>query len=188
VCAGETQVGGSTGTAAISLAKAFPHLAFVVQDLPSNAENGRKAAAESLPADIASRITFQAHDFTQPQPVRGADVYLLRMILHDWTDEEATKIVRNIVTAMQKCKSRLLIMDTVLPRPRSVPVSVERIVRARDLTMLQAFNSKERDLDDWKDLIAAAEPKLKLVGVVQPVGSAMSVLELVMGKDDVERN
>ena len=48
-------------------------------------------------------------------------------------------------------KSRIIIMDTVLPKPGSVPVSVERIARARDMTMLQAFNSKERDLDDWID-------------------------------------
>ncbi|KAF2204077.1 sterigmatocystin 8-O-methyltransferase [Delitschia confertaspora ATCC 74209] len=171
-------VGGSTGTSAIALAKAFPHLSFVVQDLPANAESGRKAA-ESLPEDISSRITFQGHNFMDPEPVQGADAYLLRMILHDWPDNEAVIILRNIVAAMgNNSKSRLLIMDTVLPKPGSVPISVERIVRARDLTMLQAFNSKERDLEDWKDLLAATNPKLKLVGVAQPFGSAMSVLEI----------
>ena len=102
------------------------------------------------------------------------------MILHDWPDDEATKILRNIVAAMDKVKSRLFVMDTVLPKPGSVPVSVERIVRARDLTMLQAFNSKERDLDDWKGLFTAADPTLRLVEVFQPVGSAMSILELAL--------
>ena len=174
-------MGGSTGGAAIALAKAFPHLTFVVQDMPANADSGRKAAAESLPTDVASRLTFQAHDFTQPQPVRSADVYLLRMILHDWPDREAAKILRSIVAAMDKTKSRLLIMDTVLPMPGSLPVSVERIFRVRDLTMLQAFNSKERCLDDWRDLLAVADPKLQLVRVVQPFGSAMSVLEVALG-------
>ena len=153
----------------------------MVQDLPINIDSGRKAASETLPFHVASRLTFQGHDFTKPQPVRGADVYLLRMILHDWPDDEAAKILRNIVAAMDKVKSRLLIMDTVLPKPGSVPVSVERIVRARDLTMLQAFNSKERDLDDWKELFAAADPTLQLVDVVQPVGSAMSILKLALG-------
>ncbi|KAJ6092096.1 hypothetical protein N7467_004065 [Penicillium canescens] len=172
-------VGGSTGTSAIALAEAYPHLTFSVQDLPANAENGRKAA-ESLPVDIASRITFQAHDFTNPQPVQGANAYLLRMILHDWSDAEATAILKHIVTAMDRTKSRLLVMDTVLPKPGSVPVSEERIVRARDLTMMQAFNSKERDLDDWKELFAAADPQLQLVKVLQPFGSAMSVLQLVL--------
>ncbi|MCJ1381692.1 hypothetical protein MMC17_004803 [Xylographa soralifera] len=181
-------IGGSTGGAATALAMAFPHLTFVVQDLPANAESGRKTAVESLPADVVSRLTFQAHDFTRPQPVQGADVYLLRMILHDWPDVEAAKILRSIVAAMDKTKSRLLIMDTLLPMPGSLPVSVERIMRVRDLTMLQAFNSKERDLDDWKDLLAATDPRLQLVRVVQPFGSAMSVIEVTLGLPTVEKD
>ena len=103
------------------------------------------------------------------------------MILHDWPDEEAVKIVRSIVGAMEENGSRLLIMDTVLPKPGSVPVSVERIVRVRDLTMMQAFNSKERDLDDWNTLLVAADQRLQLANVVQPSGSDMSILEVVLG-------
>lgn len=173
-------MGGSTGGAAIELAKQFPHLNFVVQDLPVNADSGRKTVADTLPTDITSRLTFQGHDFTQPQPVHGADAYLLRMILHDWPDDKAATILKNIVAAMDPSKSKLLIMDTVLPTPGSVPVSVERIVRVRDLTMMQAFNSKERDLDDWKDLLAAVDPRLQIVRVNQPFGSAMSILEVVL--------
>lgn len=59
-------------------------------------------------------------------------------------------------------------------------MSVERVVRVRDLTMLQAFNSKERDEDDWTSLLALTDPRLKLVNVVQPFGSAMSILEIVL--------
>ncbi|KAK4184776.1 O-methyltransferase-domain-containing protein [Podospora australis] len=174
-------VGGSTGSGATALATEFQHLRFVVQDLPANTESGRKSATESLPKEISSRLAFQGHDFTHPQPVRGADIYLLRMILHDWPDDKAAVILRNIVAAMDSKKSRLLIMDTVLPSPGSVPASVERIVRARDLTMIQAFNSSERDLDDWKRLLSGTDTRLHLVGVNQPFGSAMSVLEVVLG-------
>ena len=173
-------VGGSTGGAVISLAEAFPHLKFVVQDMPANAENGRKMLGDS---PLAARITFQGHDFTTPQPVRDAEVYLLRMILHDWPDDQSAKIVRNLVDAMKdRPSARLLIMDTVLPKPGSVPVSAERLVRVRDLTMLQSCNSGERDLDDWKNLLALVGPELELVNVVQPFGSAMSVLEVAIGR------
>ncbi|KAL2020277.1 hypothetical protein VTK56DRAFT_8601 [Thermocarpiscus australiensis] len=173
-------VGGSTGGAAAALAEAFPHLRVVVQDLPANVESGRKMVAEgSWPPGVAERVSFQEHDFLKPQPVRGADAYLLRMVLHDWPDEEAARIVGNLVDAMDR-SSRLLIMDTVLPEPGSVPVSVERVVRVRDLTMLQAFNSKERDLGGWKHLLALAHPRLELVSVVRPLGSDMSLLEVVL--------
>ena len=176
-------VGGSVGGAAIALVEAFPHLKLVVQDLPANVDNGRKALESSPNASLTERITFQGHDFMTPQPVLDADVYFLRMILHDWPDAQAAKILRNLVVAMKdRPKSRILIMDTVLPEPGSVPVSIERLVRVRDMTMLQSFNSKERHLDDWKALLADVDANLHLVNVVQPFGSAMSVLEVALGE------
>lgn len=118
-----------------------------------------------------------------PQPVQGADAYLLRMILHDWADDQAMTILRNIVAAMDETKSRLFIMDTVLPEPGSVPISVERIARARDLTMMQSFNSKERESEEWQALITAAHSRMRLIGVNQPFGSAMSILEIKLSQE-----
>lgn len=149
-----------------------------MQDLPENVEAGRKTATETVADDISSRLTFQAHDFQEPQPVLAAEIYLLRMILHDWPDDSAITILRCLVEAMDPNKSRLLIMDTVLPTPGSVPTSEERIARARDLTMMQSFNSRERELEDWLNLIKAADPRLQLVEVRHPTASAMSILEL----------
>jgi 6-hydroxytryprostatin B O-methyltransferase len=181
-------VGGSTGHAAIAIARAFPDLRFIVQDLPDNADAGRRATAAettTLPSHITSRITFQGHDFTKPQPVVGADVYLLRMILHDWPDHVAVTILKNLVPALEgKRQARLLVMDTVLPAPGQVPGSVERIVRVRDLTMMQVFNSHERDLDQWTALLTAADERLCLRRVIEPFGSAMSLLEIELGGGD----
>lgn len=132
----------------------------------------------SLPSPIASRICFQGHNFFEEQPFKGAQAYLLRMILHDWPANEATTILKNLVVALDK-GSRILIMDTVLPRPGSLASAQERLLRVRDMTMLQAFNSLERDLEDWKDILAAADPRLALVNVVQPTGSVMSAIEVV---------
>lgn len=66
----------------IALSKASPHLDFVVQALLVHADGGRKAAAESCPANVTSRITFRGHNFMQPQPVGDADVYLLKITIH----------------------------------------------------------------------------------------------------------
>lgn len=176
-------VGGSEGGAAIALAEAFPHLKLVVQDLQNNVDRGQKALEASPNAKLLERITFQGHDFMTPEPVKDADVYLLRMILHDWPDAQAAKIVRNLAEALKgRPNARLLIMDTVLPKPGTAPVSIERLFRSRDMTMLQAFNSKERHLDDWQALLADVDTDLQLVNVVQPFGSAMSVLEVSYGK------
>jgi 6-hydroxytryprostatin B O-methyltransferase len=149
-----------------------------VQDLPENAADGQ-ASLSTLESDISSRIFFQGHNFFEKQPFKGAQVYLLRMILHDWPANEATTILKNIVPALNK-GSRILIMDSVLPKPGSLPSTQERLLRARDMTMMQAFNSLERDLEDWKELLRAADERLKMVNVVQPLGSVMSVMELTL--------
>ncbi|PQE09169.1 fusarubin cluster-methyltransferase protein [Rutstroemia sp. NJR-2017a WRK4] len=53
-------------------------------------------------------------------------------------------------------------MDTVLPNPGSVPVTIERLFRVSDMTMLQSLNSKERDLYEWKVLLADVDAGLHL--------------------------
>lgn len=107
----------------------------------------------------------------------------MRMILHDWPKEQSILILRNLVLAL-RTSSRILIMDSVVPDPYTVPSSLERLVRARDLTMWQTFNSSERDLDAWVELFAAADKRLKLVNMVQPYGSIMSLMEVILSLEE----
>lgn len=127
------QVGGSRCHATIALATSFPQLNFIVQDLPETIANS-PGHLNHLPEAVRSRITCQAHNFFEPQPVRNADVFLMRMIFHDWPDKEGTTILQSILPALKTPGSRLLIMDTVLPTPGSVPASEEALFRVRDLT------------------------------------------------------
>jgi hypothetical protein len=77
-------VGGSHGQASVELAKAFPQLEFIVEDLPETVAEAQKLfdADDSVDAAIKSRIKFMSHDFFEPQPVQKGDIYFLRMILH----------------------------------------------------------------------------------------------------------
>ncbi|KAL4756869.1 O-methyltransferase-domain-containing protein [Aspergillus foveolatus] len=176
-------VGGSTGHASIAIAETFPGLRFVVQDLATNADAGRELLANAgeneAQKDLAARITFQAHDFFEDQPIVGADVYLLRMIIHDWSDDGSVRILSRIVKAMEpnKAKSSLVIMDSVLPLPGQLPATQERLLRLRDLTMRQVFNSRERTPEEWSALMARVDPALKLVKTTKPPGSVLSIME-----------
>ncbi|KAG4217375.1 hypothetical protein PC116_g34144 [Phytophthora cactorum] len=44
--------------------------------------------------------------------------------------------------------------------------------------MMALFNSVERNLDGWKELFKMADPKLQLIKVTKPLGSALAVMEL----------
>lgn len=53
------------------------------------------------------------------------------------------------------------------------------LTRLRDMQMLAFLGSKERNLDDYRALVAKAQPRLQFVGFNTPVGSSMSVIEWI---------
>ena len=112
------------GHISFAIAKAFPKLKFVLQDLPDVV-----AEAETLcPPDLKDRVTFQAHDFFKEQPVYGADVYMFKAIIHDWSDKLAIELLENVVIAM-KPGSRILIVDGVAYEPGTFKQHEERTLR-----------------------------------------------------------
>lgn len=157
-----------------------------MQDLPDTILGGRTALS-TLSPEIFSRITLAAHDFFTPQPL-SADVYFLRKIMHDWTSDKARAILQHLVDVMRTRPdtSRLVIMDTILPRPGEVPPVQEAILRVRDLTMAQAFNNKEREIDEWEELFESTQPKLRIKNLTQPFGSEMAILEVVIRRDEAD--
>ncbi|CAI7642017.1 unnamed protein product [Penicillium viridicatum] len=173
-------VGGSTGHASIALARKYPRLSFIVEDLPEVAAGGPAyLASQDNGQELSTRISYKAHSFFDPQPVNDADVYLLRMILHDWAFDDSVRILIRLVAAL-KPGARIIIMDTVLPGPGSIPASKERLLRVRDLTMMQVFNSQERHLEDWLEIFTKVDQRLKVQKIEQPAGSVLSLVVLVV--------
>lgn len=106
---GEIQVvdvGGSYGPTAIPLLRHAPNITKItVQDLP---EVIAEAQAKPQPDDIAARLEFQVGDFFQPQQIKDADVYYMRHVLHDWPQDKALEILRNLVPSIKS--GALLVM------------------------------------------------------------------------------
>ena len=104
-------IGGADGKTISKIIAAHPEIkpeSCVLQDREQVIELAHKSA--NLPKGVEA----QAHDFFQPQPVRGAKAYHLRAICHDWSDAMVIKILKNIVPAMAP-DSKILIADNVLP-------------------------------------------------------------------------
>jgi hypothetical protein len=47
-----------------------------------------------------------------------------------------------------------------------------------DLTMNTYFNAWERDAEEWEELFAKADARFEFVGIKQPQGSALALLEV----------
>lgn len=146
-----------------------------------NAQSGLLSLPDG--AALESRIKYFSHSFFDPQPVEGAAVYFLRMILHDWPTEDAVKILSQLVAVMGK-DSRIIVIDSVMPDPGAVPLQRERVLRAQDLTMMQSFNAQERAAEDWKEMFQKVDERLQLKAINQPIGSDMACMELALGRAD----
>lgn len=114
------ELGGSHGGASFALARKYPALHLIVQDLPEVVANCEEEA------DL--NVKFMAHSFFDEQPVRHADVYLLRWILHNWPENHCIKILRALIPALKQ-GSKIVIMDFVMPPFGESPNSLERKLR-----------------------------------------------------------
>ena len=117
-------IGGSHGVVCIALAKKFPSLHCIVQDRPETVKDG----PVNVPPELAGRVTFSAHDFFTEQPIKDADVYFLRWILHDWSDKYCIRILRALIPALKK-GARVILNEYVLPEPGTILAYKERDLR-----------------------------------------------------------
>lgn len=118
-------VGGGLGNVARALANHRSTMRCIVEDSPEVVAMGQ----EGLPADLQDRVSFKAHDFFREQQVLGADVYLLRLVLHDWSDKYARLIIKALIPAL-KPGARIVINDRVIPARNQVHYLAEREARS----------------------------------------------------------
>jgi len=116
-------VGGADGAVAFELAKKFPSMKIIVQDLPNVIENAQHSRITDFP-----QVTFSSQDFFSEQSVPGADVYILRMILHDWSDKFCNRILQNLIPAL-KNGAKIMINDFCIPEPGATSMYQERLAR-----------------------------------------------------------
>ncbi|KAH7926922.1 S-adenosyl-L-methionine-dependent methyltransferase [Leucogyrophana mollusca] len=107
-------VGGGIGVSCLALAKAHPHLRYVVQDRPPVVELGMKHCEQVLPGALESGyVKYQAHDFFEPQPVPDASVFVLKQITHNWPDSYAIRILKHLRCAALD-STKLVLIDNII--------------------------------------------------------------------------
>ncbi|KAL2369361.1 sterigmatocystin 8-O-methyltransferase [Blastomyces gilchristii SLH14081] len=170
-------LGGSAGHDAVVLARNFPDLKIIVQDLPKV----KPVFDTEFPSEFKPRVSFVEHDFFQPQPVQ-ADIYIIKMILHDWPDQEAAKILRALVPAL-KPGARVLLIEYIGKHDKTegpaLPRSIQQMGTATDVRMMALFNTKERAVDGWKDIFRAADERFDVVRVNASSETFFAVVEAV---------
>jgi hypothetical protein len=139
-------IGGGHGGLIISILKANPELRGVLFDSPSVAEGARQRLESAW---LTNRCESVAGDFFKSVPT-GADGYILKWIIHDWDDERATAILRNIRDAITG-DGKLLVVDVVIP-----PGSEPHFGKFIDLNMLVMTGGHERTEQEFRQLFATS--------------------------------
>jgi hypothetical protein len=122
-----------------------------------------------LVAGQLDRCRLCPGDFFASLPADG-DVYVLKRILHDWSDAEAVRILRTCRAAL-RTDARVLVIDAVLR-----PGNARDPNKMLDVGIMALTNGRERTAEDFERLFEAAG--IKLLRIVPPTApSPMSIVE-----------
>jgi hypothetical protein len=75
--------------------------------------------------------------------------------------------------------TRLIVMEFVMKPAGAEPIYFERQHRKHAFIMNVLYNGKERDLEEWVELVESVDRRFVFQKLVQPEGSLLGILEWV---------
>jgi trans-aconitate methyltransferase len=163
-------LGGGYGTLLAVILQGAPHLSGILFDQVHVID---KAASHLQTTGISERLRMVGGDLFVQVP-EGADLYLLKSVIHDWNDEQCERILRNCREALNDA-GRLLIIERIMPRyAKQHPYQV-----LLDLRMLAVTGGRERSDSEFRSLLRAAD--MNVVRML-PLPSGFNIIECMPAK------
>lgn len=120
-------LGGGHGFAICSILERYPEMEGVLFDLKDIVPGAQKRIGDR---GLQERCRTRSGDFFEAVP-EGGDLYFMKSILHDWTDEQAITILRNCRRALDgKPDGKVVLLEFVVPAGQSAASLKDR--RHRD--------------------------------------------------------
>jgi hypothetical protein len=157
-------IGGGNGSLISAVLARYSEMKGILFDL---AHVAGRAQANLRSAGLSERCTVITGSFFETIPA-GADAYLFRHIIHDWTDEQSTKILgqcRKVIPT----NGKLLIVDCVVPSGNTPSLAKEY-----DMTMLTFPGGRERTGEEFRIVLRASGFELTSI---TPTTTMVSVVE-----------
>jgi SAM-dependent methyltransferase len=158
-------VGGGHGALLAAILEAHPSVTGILFDQP-HVVAGAGPCLEA--AGVHARCQIVGGDLFDRIP-DGADLHILKSIIHDWDDEHALAILRNCHKALKE-SGKVLLVEQLLPaRAEQDPDAI-----LLDVQMLALTGGQERSKAEYRALLAAAG--FRLTRVI-PTWSRFRVIE-----------
>ncbi len=136
-------IGGGHGHLISHLLSRNPNLKGTVLELESVIKNKEMLWAGKL--GVAKRCNYIEGDMFQSVP--PGDAYIMKMILHDWNDDECIKILSNIHTACTGV-GRIFIVEHLIPSPE-----IAHFSKLFDIHMMCWGTGRERTVQEYSTLL-----------------------------------
>jgi ubiquinone/menaquinone biosynthesis C-methylase UbiE len=144
-------LGGGGGSLIRAVLERHSKLRGMLVDRAASIETAAAYFKESATADRCELITADLAEGVPP----GADVYMLKHVLHGYTDDKAVAILRHCRAVVPPTGS-LLVIEFVLPDVVSKPAP-ELVFRfMSDLNMMAVTGGRERSEHEWRQLLEEA--------------------------------
>ncbi len=152
-------VGGGHGMLLGAILQKWPKTQGILFDFESVVD-GAPALLEA--AGVLDRCEMIGGSFFETVP-SGGDAYVLKHIIHDWPDDDALRILRNVRAAM-KPDATLALIEMVVPDDER-----EHMAKMLDLEMLVSLAGRERTEAEYAELLQQAGFRhTRTVGTVGP--------------------
>ena len=120
-------------------------------------------------ARISERVTIENGSYFEKFPA-GGDAYVLKHVIHDFTEPDCLTILKNVREAIAPC-GKMLVIEYVLNGNNQ-----RELGNVIDLWLLLMLGAKERTLTEYTELFAKAG--LKVTRMI-PTTGPMSIIEAV---------
>jgi hypothetical protein len=157
-------VGGGHGRLLAAILTATPGARGILFDQPQVVAGAPALLAEH---HVEDRVHVVEGSFFDAIP-GGGDAYVLKSVIHDWPDEDAVRILRNVRAAAGD-GAHVLLIELVIPEHDR-----EFMGNWIDLEMLLALDARERTADEYGRLLSRAG--FRMTRVVQ-TASPLSIVE-----------
>ncbi len=164
-------VGGGHGALTTAILKIHPNIRAVLFDLPSLAAEARTLLDT---AGIGDRCEVIGGDFFEAIPKDG-DTYLLKDVLHNWEDDQATAILKKCHAFMPR-SAKLLVIERIIP-PGDTPSPGKLI----DISMLVMTGGRERTEPEYRALLETAAFRVQ---AILPSEAGTSIIVAVPLQED----
>jgi hypothetical protein len=159
-------IGGGHGVLLDSILRSNPSITGLLFDSTTVIESATLRAGNK---GVGDRRRTIGGDFFKSVP-EGADIYILKNVLHDWSDDQAVRILKNCRQVMRS-QAKLLVIEMVLPLSDDPALG-----SLLDLNMLVMSGGQERTKDEYSSLLENGG--FRLTQVI-PTLALVSILEAI---------